>query len=44
MVVALVSVVWIINLRRENAKFEARLEQENERIANLDSRFVLQRN
>lgn len=39
MVVALVSVVWIINLRRENAKFEARLEQENERIANLDSRW-----
>ena len=41
MVVALVSIMIIFNLRRENAKFEQRLAQENEKIAKLDSRSVL---
>lgn len=38
--VAMVSIVFVINLKRENANFERRLAAEHERIAKLDSKWA----
>ena len=38
--VAMVSTVFVINLKRENANFERRLAAEHERIAKLDSKWA----
>ena len=38
--IAMVSTVFVINLKRENANFERRLAAEHERIAKLDSKWA----
>jgi len=38
--VAMVSIVFVINLKRENANFERRLAEEHDRIAKLDSKWA----
>ena len=36
----MVSIVFVINLKRENANFERRLAEEHDRIAKLDSKWA----